>query len=801
MRMIDCCCALQSRLTSFLLSGLGTLLLLSAAPAPAADPAPVPEAFKAGAKAYAAKCARCHGANGEGTEDYPSALIGDKSVLELKDVIAKTMPEDTEEKCAAPEAQVIAAFMHHQFYSPLAQERNRPATVEFARLTVRQYENTIGDLIGSFRWTNPWYSEHGLKGHYYNLRSFNNKKLVHDKVDGTIQFNFGEGKPEGFPTEPDKEERRKDDIHDNQEFSIRWEGSIQIPETGDYEFIVKSENGVRLYLNDTQRPVFDAWVHSGGEQEYRYSTRLIGGRSYPLQLHFFRYKEKTSSVSLLWKRPGHVEEVIPTHFLAPKSSPGLFVITTPFPPDDRSIGYERGNSVSKAWQDSVTMAALETAGYVVSDLNRLAGIKNEMSDEEKEKKRDTFCAQFVERAFRRPLTEAERKEYVVAPRKGVSMEIGIKRVVLQALLSPRFLYRERGLSPFDDYSVASWLSYAMWDSMPDKTLLDAAGKKELHTADQIRRQVDRMAGDARTPAKLREFFKQWLKLDRFPEIVKNQTTFPEFDARFVSDLRTSLDLFLDDILFNKDTDFRQVLLDETLYLNGRLAKFYGIDLPADADFQKVTVQAQGRAGVLTHPLLLSGFAYETETSPIHRGVFIARSILGRHLKPPPEAVAPLAPDLHASLSTRERVLLQTSPAACQTCHSMINDLGFTLENFDAVGRFRTVERKRPIDSDGTYLNRAGTEVDLNGSRGLAEFLVNTPEVHEAFAEQLFHYTIKQPVRAFGPDELSELTADFAKSGYKIQKLLKEIVIRSALKVEQLEQAAPATTPQLSSTRP
>ena len=112
-----------------------------------------------------------------------------------------------------------------------------------------------------------------------------------------------------------------------------------------------------------------------------------------------------------------------------------------------------------------------------------------------------------------------------------------------------------------------------------------------------------------------------------------------------------------------------------VYLNGRLAQLYGANLSADAPFQKVTLEQGERAGLLSHPYLMSSFAYTATSSPIHRGVFIARSVLGRVLRPPPEAVAPLAPDLHPDLTTRQRVAIQTQPESCRSCHGMINPLG------------------------------------------------------------------------------------------------------------------------------
>lgn len=746
--------------------------------------------LKLGAVSYAAKCAACHGAAGEGTKENPSALTGDKSLLELAKVIDDTMPEGEPELVDRAEAEALAAYIYDEFYSPIAQARMRPARVEFSRLTVRQFENSVADLVSTFRGRPNASKERGLKAEFYNLRSFNKDKRVIERVDPAVSYQFGAEKPEGFPTEPDMEKRRKDDIHDDLEFSIRWNGSIIAPDTGDYEFIVESENGVRLYVNSHERTLCDAWVSSGMETRHAGQIHLLGGRRYPLRLEFFRYKQATASIQLKWKRPGHVEEVIPTRYLVPESTAELFVLNTPFPPDDRTVGYERGTSVSQGWQDAVVQASLETSNYVVDQLRRLAGLGD--NDPERDQKTHKFCERFVERAFRRKLTPDQVDTYVTKMLADVPMETGVKRVVLLALMSPEFLYREYGYDQFDSYSMASWLSYAVWDSIPDQVLLDAAGKNELQTPDQIRKQIDRMMQDPRTQFKLTLFFRQWLRLDMMPEILKNQEMYAGFDAQLVSDLRDSLDLFLEDVLSSPEADFRRMFQDDDIYLNGRLSHFYGGALPANADFQKVAFEKDVRAGVLTHPLLLSGFAYDQESSPIHRGVFIARSLLGRRLKPPPEAVAPLAPDLHAGLTTRARVLMQTSPNACQTCHYMINDLGFSLEHFDAAGRYRELDKTQPIDAGGGYLDRTGTEVSFVGSQQLSDFLVESPEAREAFTEQLFQYTIKQPIRAFGENELPTLTNEFRTKKYNIRALLKEIVAVSALQVRDMQQQAPAT---------
>jgi hypothetical protein len=354
--------------------------------------------------------------------------------------------------------------------------------------------------------------------------------------------------------------------------------------------------------------------------------------------------------------------------------------------------------------------------------------------------------------------------------------LAIKKVVLLALKSPRFLYRELGAG--DAYDAASRLSFALWDSLPDQALLDAAAKGELSTPEQLQAHAERMIRDLRTRAKVREFLHQWLRVEHLDNLAKDAQEFPEFNEQMVSDLRTSLDLFLDDAVWGETSDYRQLLLADSLYLNGRLAKFYGADLPPDAEFQKVSFDPQQRSGVLSHPLLLASFAYHATSSPIHRGVFVSRSLLGRTLRPPPEAVAPLAPDLHAGLSTRERVILQTSPNMCQTCHNMINPLGFSLEHYDAIGRYRTEELGKPIDASGSYLEESGKMVEFSGVRELADFLAGSGEAHTAFVEQVFHHLVKQPIRAY-PDQPEQLTKSFIESNYHIQRLLVNVAIAAA----------------------
>ena len=692
------------------------------------------------------------------------------------------MPEDDPETCVGDEARSVAAYIHEAFYSRTAQERNRPARIELSRLTVRQFRNSLADLVGGFRSRVVWTEGSGLRGQYYKSRQIGQEKnLVVTNVDPTIEFDFGveAPRPDGF---------------DRAQFSILWKGSILIPDTGEYEFVVHSDQAIRLFVNDPAHALIDASVASADHTEQRASLFLLGGRAYPISLEFSKAKqgvddskdpkkkipEKRASIRLAWKPPRQVEQVIPTRFLAPDQVAESFVPATPFPPDDRSIGYERGSTISKAWDSAVTDAAIETCLYVTSHLRRLSNVKEEDSD--RAAKLRKFCQTFAERAFRHPLSAEQVERYVSHPFEGVEdPEVAVRRSILLTVKSPYFLYR--GLADGDPFDVACRISYTLWDAPPDPALLGAASQNQLINRDQIARQAERMLTDVRAKAKIRDFFLQWLKVDPIPDLTKDAAAYPGFDPLVVNDLRTSLELWLDDLVWGSAPDFRRLLATDEVYLNGRLAGFYGQDLPPDAPFQKVNWNATwtdaDRSGILTHPYLLAHFAYTSTSSPIHRGVFLMRSILGRTLRPPPEAIAPLAPDLHAGLSTRQRFELQTSPKACVNCHSQINPLGFGLENFDAVGRFRRRDRAQEVDAVGSYEGPDGSTQPFQGARELGAILADSPETHSAFATQLFHQLVKQPIRAFGPTARADLTDSFRAHDFDLRKLVVEIVTVAA----------------------
>ena len=736
-------------------------------------------ATMSGAEIYAKHCAECHGENGEGVADeFEDPLHGTRSLPSLTRYIDRNMPEEDPDLLDAEESRRVADYIMGAFYSAEARVRNEPPQkMAFARMTNRQYWESVADLIGSFGKITPPGQGRGLKGRYFESEGMNkNAKFGFEREDGKIDFDFGENSPgEGIGVE---------------QFSIAWEGSLLAPVTGWYEFRVTTPNGARLYLNgdhevvDPAKPqlaVIDAWVSSGNDvREVAGRIFLLGGRAYPLRLDYFKYQERLGKMRLDWKQPRGEWEVLAAPYLSPEWAAHVAVTSTAFPPDDASEGYERGTGVSKAWHEATTTAAIEVANQVVARLPQVSGARED--DPARAVKLKEFVAEFASRAFRRPLDDGLRGRFVDAVfASGIAPEQAVKRAVILILQSPRFLYPEIG-PVRDEFTVAARLALGVWDSLPDGELLTEAREGRLRTREQVAAQARRLMADSRAKAKVAGFFGQWLKLDVEADLQKDAKIFPGFDAALVVDLRRSLEMFVEQVVWSEASDYRELIQSDYWFVNERLAKFYGLRVPEGGGFAKVVLDPQQRSGVVTHPYLLARLSHHNDTSPIHRGVFVTRNLLGGFLRPPPQAIAFKDHDMDPNLSMREKVAHLTRDTSCMTCHETINPLGFSLENYDAVGRFRLMEdNKRLIISESDFETFEGGQIRLRGARDLAHQAVESVTARRGFVRQMFQAVVKQNPGVYGPDALNELEKKFSGSDYHLRDLLVEIFTLTALK--------------------
>lgn len=722
---------------------------------------------------YKEHCANCHGDQGQGVaKEYDEALVGKRSIESLAKLIHKTMPEDEDELVVDEDAHAVAAYIHGAFYSPEAQAKLKPVRKDLLRLTQHQHRRAITDIVQSFR-NRAWQGDkHGLRGNYFNKEKMNDRKhALKARIDATINFDA-------------QADHGIEGLNLNAH-SAYWTGSILPPETGTYHFRVNTPNGVRIYINepDHEKDAFiDEWVSSGNKmRSAEASIHLLGGHGVPIFIEFVSFKEKKSSLSIDWKPPHGTWEPLPSRVLYADGAQEATLIASPFPADDASMGYERGSSISKAWSEAVANSAIEATAKIYDDLDQLARTKPGAKDRwDKIKK---FCHQFTERAFGRPPTQAQHQLYVDAPfqEAGHDCDTAAKRSLMLTLTSPYFLYpslnrNEKGEA--DQFTNAAHMALAVWDSIPDKHLTQLVKKGKLKTDQDIQNELWRMLGDPRAKTKMKRFFHHWLSLAEKEDLGKDPQTFPGFDKQLIADLRSSLDLFIDSTVWSEQSDYRKLFTTQEVYLNPRLAKFYGSSAPSRNEFEPLLTPDRKRAGLFTHPYVLAAFSYHKQTSPIHRGVYLSRNILGRFLKPPPNAIEFKDADFDPSLTMREKVTELTKDEACMSCHAIINPVGFSLEYYDAVGRFRTKDNNKPINSESDYETPDAEKIRIKGPDDLARLAVESAEAHRAFLKHLFHHLIQQPTNAYGFGKMDELHDVFKNTNFHIRNIIVTIALKT-----------------------
>ncbi|MDZ4683932.1 MAG: DUF1592 domain-containing protein, partial [Planctomycetaceae bacterium] len=356
----------------------------------------------------------------------------------------------------------------------------------------------------------------------------------------------------------------------------------------------------------------------------------------------------------------------------------------------------------------------------------------------------------MRRAYRRPVTDADLLGPLALYRQGRAegdFDAGIEMALSAVLVNPQFLFRiERdppGVAPgtayrIGDLELASRLSFFLWSSLPDDELLDRAAAGELSDPAVLKSQVLRMLANPRAKTLATNFAGQWLHLRNLDSITPDLRLFPDFDDNLRQALRQETELLFDRVR-REDRSVLDLLKPGETFLNERLAKHYGIPHVYGEQFRLVAVDDGQRGGLLRQGSVLTVTSYATRTSPVLRGKWILENLLGTPPPPPPANVPALKDNtVDSTLSVRERLAEHRANAACASCHNLMDPVGFALENFDAVGRFRTVEESKPVDAAGGLPDgRRFTGVD-----GLEQALLSRPEIFvETLTEKLLTYAL------------------------------------------------------------
>ncbi|MEJ7733412.1 MAG: DUF1592 domain-containing protein [Polyangiaceae bacterium] len=375
---------------------------------------------------------------------------------------------------------------------------------------------------------------------------------------------------------------------------------------------------------------------------------------------------------------------------------------------------------------------------------------------------------------------------------------GALRLLVEALLqAPGFVYHLEvgdaaaaadGRAPLTPWELASRLSYFLWGTMPDPALLAAAASGALLEGAELEAQVDRLLDDERGHSHLRTFFSQWLGLENLPDLTKDAQQFPEFDADLAATMRASTEALIDSVLWDGDARLGTLLDSRTQFVDARLAGLLGVPGDFDETLQAVEIEDGRRPGLLSHPSILSFTAHPDQTSPVHRGLFVrSRLLCDEPPPPPPELVIEPLP-LDPELTTRERLELAHVNPDCVGCHALMDPIGFGMEKYDAIGRWRTEENGKPIDDSGTL---AGTDVDgrFDGLAELVERLSASSELSRCAEKQAMTFALG---RAVASDEVCTLGSTLVESTPRqldLLALVRAIALSDAFRSVRVEDAS------------
>ncbi|RPI64309.1 MAG: DUF1592 domain-containing protein [Lysobacterales bacterium] len=390
------------------------------------------------------------------------------------------------------------------------------------------------------------------------------------------------------------------------------------------------------------------------------------------------------------------------------------------------------------------------------------------------------------RAYRRPVAADDVAPLLEFYRDGAEhgFDLGIQLALKRLLVSPEFLFRVEqdpaGASPGSVYAVpdltlASRLSFFLWSSIPDDELLESAERGELRDPNVLTRQVQRMLADRRATAFVENFAGQWLYLRNLDAVVPVQSVFPDFDDTLRQGLKRETELFFGSIV-QEDRSALDLLRADYTFVNERVARLYGLPNVKGNHFRRVTLPADSpRRGLLGHGSILTVTSYPDRTSPVVRGKWILENLLGVPPPPPPADVPELeeTSDGGGTLSIRERLAAHRANPSCASCHALMDPLGFALENFNAVGVWRTIDDTGgPIDASGTLPD--GEE--FSGPEELRAILV---EQREAFARgvtaKLLTYALGRGLERYDTKTVRAIAGRLPAQDYRFSALVLEIV--------------------------
>ncbi len=417
---------------------------------------------------------------------------------------------------------------------------------------------------------------------------------------------------------------------------------------------------------------------------------------------------------------------------------------------------------------------------------------------------ERIVSTLARRAYRRSVTRNEVASLIkfvdLAKRDNQSAEQGIQLAIQAMLVSPNFLFRiehdpvsgSKAAHPLSDFELASRLSYFLWSSMPDDDLLSLAEAHKLRAPGVLDAQVKRMLADERSSALAANFAGQWLETRNLDTVKPDPQKFPDWDTALRDAMKTETRMFFEAVL-RENRPVSDFLDARYTYLNARLAKHYGIPNVDGPEFRRVELTTDQRGGVLSQAGVLTVSSYPTRTSPVIRGKYVLGNILGTPPPPPPADVPPIDEAAVGNTgSMRQQLEAHRANSTCASCHGRMDPLGFGLENYDALGKWRTHDGKFPVDASGTLPDGKSF---TSPAEMRAILISQLPEFSRCLTEKMLTYSLGRGLERSDRLTVDELNKKLAASDYRFQTLIYEIVKSlpfQSRRPENLQTAVPKT---------
>lgn len=684
----------------------------------------------------------------------------------------KGLPQPTPEEIAS-----LTNWIEAQFSEFDKTSKPDPGHLTAHRLNRAEYNNTIRDLLAvKFKPATDFPADDSGYG-FDNIGDvLSVSPVLMEKYLAAAKKITSQAIPSG--SLPKATRMRYSPDHPLKEIRLELQHTFDLPAEGDYDIraaVSGRKDAFQIRMELDGKPIQISDVVISGEEK---------PRAYELRLHV-PYGEHILSAVLTERKPNPEETQIAEKLVA-KEQQAIARQIAKNPADEKEIRkqHELGNPPTY-------VDALEIRGPfnplpppTPESYKRIFICGHAAGEHTAECVRSNL-GHLMRLAYRRPVTNEEVAKIAdlvaMAQNNGLtpdqSMRIGLQAV----LVSPNFLYRiEQDPNPDDpsqvhpvsNYELASRLSYFLWSSMPDEELLQLAGEKRLCQPDVLHAQVKRMLTDRKADALVDNFAGQWLELRNLDSVHPDPDQFPSFDEQLRQAMYTETRLFVNSIV-HEDRSILDFINGQYTFVNERLAKFYGIPGIKGHEFRRVALDGQERSGVLTQASVLLVTSYPTRTSPVLRGKWILENVLNAPPPPPPPGVGSIDAKGGALRGTmRQQMEVHRANPMCAGCHKSMDPLGFALENYDAIGAWRTQDASLPIDASGVL--PGGKK--FTGSAEMKQILASNRQAFgECLTEKLLIYALGRGLESYDRTATKKIVAQLEANDYQFSSLITGIV--------------------------